>query len=118
MANSFMRFQRKKDRIRAKLKKISDRNRLSVFRSNKHIYAQIIDDSKSETLVFVSSLDKEIKQENKSNCNKDFAVKVANLLIKKAKEKNIKEVAFDRGGRKYHGVIKTFADEVRKELVF
>lgn len=113
-----LKFKRRKDRVRSKLKRVSDRNRLSVFKSGRHIYAQIIDDANSRTLVSASTLDKEIRSEAKSNCNIEFAVKVGKLLAKRAAKKSITTVAFDKGGNKYHGVIKALADEARKELQF
>ena len=111
-------FRKRRDRVRIKLRRISDRNRLSVFKSGRHIYAQIIDDSTSKTLVSASTLDKEIRKPAKSNCNLEFAVKVGKLLADRAEEKSIKLVAFDKGGHRYHGVIKALADEARKKLQF
>jgi large subunit ribosomal protein L18 len=111
-------FRKRRDRVRIKLRKVSSRNRLSVFKSGRHIYAQIIDDSTSRTLVSASTLDKEIRKVNKSNCNIEFAVKVGKLLAERAVKKSIKLVAFDKGGHKYHGVVKALADEARKELQF
>lgn len=111
-------FRKRRDRVRTKLRRVSDRNRLSVFKSGRHIYAQIIDDSTSKTLVAASTLDKSIRKLAKSNCNIEFAVKVGKLLADRAEEKSIKLVAFDKGGHKYHGVIKALADEARKKLQF
>lgn len=111
-------FRKRRDRVRTKLRKVSDRNRLSVFKSGRHIYAQIIDDSTSKTLVAASTLDKSIRKPAKSNCNIKFAIKVGKLLADRAEEKSIKLVAFDKGGHKYHGVIKALADEARKKLQF
>ncbi len=111
-------FRRRRDRVRIKLRKVSDRNRLSVFKSGRHIYAQIIDDSTSRTLVSASTLDKEVRKPAKSNCNVEFAVKVGKLLAERAAKKSIKLVAFDKGGYKYHGVVKALADEARKKLQF
>ena len=111
-------FRKRRDRVRAKLRKISDRKRLSVFKSGRHIHAQIIDDSTSKTLVSASTLDKEIRQPNKSNCNIEFAIKVGKLLADRAEKESIKQVAFDKGGHKYHGVVKALADEARKKLQF
>jgi large subunit ribosomal protein L18 len=111
-------FQKRKERVRIKLKKVSDRNRLSVFKSGQHIYAQIIDDATARTLVSASTLDKEIRKLNKSNCNVENAIKVGKLIGERAAKKAIKLVAFDKGGHKYHGVIKALADEARKNLNF
>ncbi len=98
-------------RVRAKIHGIKDRPRLCIFKSNKHIYAQIIDDKKGRTLVFASDL--EIK-DSKKDKKTDLAQKVGQLIAEKAKEKKIKKVVFDRGGFKYHGRVKTLADEARK----
>ncbi len=98
-------------RIRAKIKGTKERPRLSVFRSLKHIYAQIIDDEKGETLVSASDL--EIKTDTKMS-KKELAQKVGELIAKKAKEKGITKVVFDRGGFKYHGRIKELAEKARE----
>ena len=105
--------ERKKFRIRKKLKSVSnDRFRLSVSRSAKNISAQIIDDAKNITLVSASSIDKEIKGQKKNKS--ELSSIVAELLAKKASEKNIKKVYFDRGVFKYHGRVKIFAETLRK----
>ena len=105
---------KKKFRVRNKVKKVSgpDRFRLSVFRSSKNISAQIFDDIKNITLLSVSSIEKDIKnmKVNKSDLSKIVAEKMA----KKAQEKKIKKIYFDRGKYKYHGRIKIFADTLRK----
>ncbi len=101
------------EKIRYKLKKISDRMRLSVFKSNSHIYAQIIDDKKGFTLASSSSLDNKIK-EKKLN-RKELAEKIGSEIAKKSISKGIKEVAFDRGKYRYHGLIKILAEAARKE---
>jgi len=104
---------RKRYRIRKKLKKVSnDRYRLSISRSSKNISAQIIDDIKNITLVSASSNDKEIKASKKNKS--ELSTIVAEILAKKANEKNIKRVYFDRGIFKYHGRVKLFADTLRK----
>lgn len=118
MTSNNQSFVRRKQRVRTKLKKVSDRYRLSVFKSGKHVYAQIIDDANSKTLVSASTLDKEIRQTAKSNCNIEFAIKVGKLLADRAEKESIKLVAFDKGGHRYHGVIKALADEARKKLQF
>ena len=99
-------------RVRNKLKKVSTRNRLSVFRSNNHIYAQIIDDSKGITLASASTLEKgDIDNNNKKELAKIVGKKIAERCI----AKGIKEVAFDKGKYKYHGLIKILADSARTE---
>ena len=107
--------ERKKYRVRNKLKKVSqkDRFRLSVSRSTKNISAQIIDDVKNITLVSASSIEKEIKLQNKTKT--ELSTAVADLLAKKAQDKNITKVYFDRGIYKYHGRIKMFAEALRKK---
>ena len=105
--------ERKRFRVRKKLKKVStDRYRLSVSRSSKNISAQIIDDTKNITLVSASSIDKEIKGQKKSKS--EISTIVAQLLAKKANEKKIKKIYFDRGIFKYHGRVKIFAETLRK----
>ena len=105
--------ERKRFRVRKKLKKISnDRYRLSVSRSSKNISAQIIDDVKNITLVSASSIDKEIKGQKKNKS--ELSTIVAEILAKKANEKNIKKIYFDRGIYKYHGRVKLFAETLRK----
>ena len=106
--------ERKKFRVRNKLKKIStkDRYRLSVNRSTKNISAQIIDDKNNITLVSASSNSKDIKSMKKNK--KELSTLVAEELAKKAKDKKITKVYFDRGIYKYHGRVKLLADELRK----
>ena len=105
--------ERKRFRVRKKLKNVSkDRFRLSVSRSTKNISAQIIDDVKNITLVSASSIDKEIKDQKKNKS--ELSTIVAEKLAKKANEKNIKKIYFDRGIYKYHGRVKIFAETLRK----
>lgn len=101
---------KRKKRIRAKIFGIEERPRLAVFRSHKYIYAQLIDDKKGHTLVSVFS--KEINSDNKLN-NVQEAEEVGKLLAKKAQDKKIKTVVFDRRGYKYHGRVKALADGAR-----
>ena len=103
----------RKQRVRYKTKRVSNRNRLSVFRSNNHIYAQLIDDSKGTTLASSSSVEKIIKDMNLSR--KETAEEIGKAIAKKILSKGIKEVAFDRGKYKYHGLIKILADSARSE---
>ena len=105
---------RKKLRVRNKLKKVSgkDRFRLSVSRSTKNISAQIIDDVNKVTLVSASSIEKNIKDQKKSKS--ELSTLVAESLAKKAQEKKITKVYFDRGIYKYHGRVKIFAETLRK----
>ena len=103
----------RKDRVRYKTKKVSKRNRLSVFRSNNHLYAQLIDDSKGITLASSSSLEKTIK--DKKLQRKEIAELIGKNIAKKIISKGIDKVAFDRGKYKYHGLIKILAEAARSE---
>jgi len=107
--------KRKVFRVRNNLKKVSKkgRYRLSVSRSSKNISAQIIDDSNNITILSASSKDKSIKTLNKKN-KTELSQVVAESLAKKALEKKITKIYFDRGFYKYHGRVKTFADKLRK----
>ena len=107
--------KRKRFRVSNKVKKVSskDRFRLSIFRSSKNITAQIIDDFKNITLLSASSVEKDIKSGAKVN-KTDLSKIVAEKLAKKAQEKKITKIFFDRGIYKYHGRIKVFADVLRK----
>lgn len=99
-------------RVRAKLSGTAARPRLNVFRSSKHIYAQLIDDVNGVTLASASTLDKEVSVESAGNV--DAAVKVGELVAKRAVEKGITAVVFDRGGYLYHGRVKALADAARE----
>src|SRR5688572_18320421 len=101
-------------RIRKKLAGTQARPRLCVFRSNKHIYAQIVDDAKGSTLTAASSLDAEAKKEIKSGSNIAAAKAVGKIVAKRAIEKGIENVLFDRGGYIYHGRVKALADAARE----
>lgn len=96
--------------IRAKIIGSADKPRLCVFRSNSHIYAQLIDDKNSKTIVSVKDLELGLKKKNKM----EIAKEVGLALAKKAVEKKIKEVIFDRGGYKYHGRVKILAEGARE----
>ena len=87
--------------------------RLSVFRSSKHIYAQVIDDSKGVTLAAASSLDKELKDQLKSGADKSAAEQVGKLVAERAKKAGLEKVVFDRGGYMYHGRVKALAEAAR-----
>ena len=106
---------RKKFRVRNKIKKVApkDRFRLSISRSAKNISAQIIDDTKKVTLLSASSIEKDLKSSDKIN-KTELSKLVAEKLAKKAQEKNITKIYFDRGSYKYHGRIKAFADTLRE----
>lgn len=104
--------QKRHARVRAKLSGTEARPRLNVFRSSKHIYAQLIDDVKGVTLASASTLDKEIGTEATSNA--EAAQKVGELIAKRAVEKGYKAVVFDRGGYLFHGRVKALADAARE----
>ena len=106
---------RKKFRVTNKVKKVSspDRFRLSISRSSKNIFAQIIDDVKNITLVSCSSIEKDIRSMDKVNKTEVSKI-VAEKLAKKAQEKKISKIFFDRGVYKYHGRVKVFAETLRK----
>ena len=104
---------RRKASVRRSVKAAAgDRKRLSVHRSGKHIYAQVIDDVKGLTLASASSLEKDMRA--KSGANVDAAKAVGMLVAKRAVEKGVKDVVFDRGGYRYHGRIKALGDAARE----
>ena len=105
-------YKKRSQRIRKKLKKVnSERFRLTIFRSSRNISAQIVDDKNNKTLISATS----VKKNSENKKNKDLSLDVAEMLAKKALEKKITKVYFDRGGYKYHGRIKFFAEALRKK---
>ena len=100
-------------RIRKQLAGSPERPRLAVFRSQSHIYAQVIDDDSGRTLCAASSLDKELKGRMKRGSTVDAAKAVGQLIASRAREKGVEAVVFDRGGFQYHGRIKALADAAR-----
>lgn len=106
-------FERRRARVRRSVKKVANgRPRLSVFRSSKQIYAQIIDDTKGVTLASASTIEKDVKIANGGN--KDAAAAVGKLIAERAIAAGIKEVVFDRGGYIYHGRVQALADAARE----
>ena len=103
--------QRRHMRVRRKISGTAERPRLCVYRSNSNIYAQIIDDVAGNTLVAASTLDKEIKTKH---ANKEAAKELGTLIAKRATDKKIVDVVFDRGGYIYHGVVKELAEAARE----
>ena len=103
--------ERRHLRVRKKISGTAETPRLCVFRSNNNVYAQIIDDEKQTTLVSASTLDKEVKTKKS---NKEAAKEVGALIAKRAMEKNITNVVYDRGGYIYHGVVKELAEAARE----
>jgi len=113
MATVKARTERRKATVRRAIKEAATgRARLTVFRSSKHIYAQVIDDLKGSTVAAASSLEKDMR--SKTGANVDAAKAVGKLVAQRAVEKGVKEVVFDRGGYRYHGRIKALADAARE----
>ena len=108
--NRKMERARRHARVRRKISGTAERPRLCVYRSNTNLYVQVIDDVAGKTLVSASTLDKEVKTKY---ANKEAAKEVGALIAKRALEKNIKDVVFDRGGYIYHGVVKELAEAAR-----
>ena len=106
---------RRHHRVRLRVYGTPDRPRMNVFRSNAHLYAQVIDDTTGKTLVSASTLDKEIKGKVKSGVNLAAAVAVGRLVAERALKANLKAVVFDRGGYRFHGRIKALAEASRKK---
>jgi large subunit ribosomal protein L18 len=109
-----IRQHRRQLRVRKRLFGTTERPRLAVFRSLKHIYAQIIDDSAGRTLVAASTAEEDVRSQVKSGGNKQAAEVVGTMLGKRATEKGINRVAFDRRHYKYHGRVQALADAARK----
>lgn len=106
---------RRAGRVRSKLaKRSSTRPRLSVFRSSKHIYAQVIDDVAGRTVAAASSLDKELREALKTGADTTAASKIGEIVAKRALEAGVTEVVFDRGSYRYHGRVKALADAARE----
>lgn len=106
---------RRKERIRSKLRKVSSgKPRLTVHRTNKYLYVQVIDDVKSVTLAAASSIETAAKADLKSSSNLDAAKLVGKLIAERATKAGIKEVVFDRSGYRFHGRIKAIADTARE----
>ena len=106
--------KRRHHRVRLKVKGIDSRPRLCVFRSLNQIYAQIVDDSQGHTLASASTLDSEIRNDKAGKSKTDKAALVGTMIAERAKNKKIDQVAFDRGGYKYHGRVKALAEAARQ----
>jgi len=104
---------KRRRRVRRKVIGTAERPRLNLRLSNQHIYAQIIDDTEGKTLLAVTSLSKDVRDQ-KLKPNTNGAIELGKLIGEKAKAANIEQVVFDRGGRRYHGVVKSFADAARE----
>jgi large subunit ribosomal protein L18 len=109
-----IRRERRQRRVRAQVAGTGARPRLNVFRSNRHIFAQIIDDSKGHTLVAASTLDADVRAQAAQLKKKDEAKAVGKLLAQRALQQGLKQVVFDRGGYQYHGRVKSLAEGARE----
>lgn len=105
---------KKHRRMRSRLEGTTNRPRLAVFRSNNHMYAQIIDDTVGNTIASASTIEKELKSEIEKTNNVDAAARVGTLVAKRAIEKGIEKVVFDRGGYLYQGKVQALADAARE----
>ena len=115
MASAKDLFQRRQSRARAKLLRTAGgKPRLSVFRSGRHIYAQVIDDVAGRTLAAASTLDKDVRGALKTGADKAAAARVGSLIAERAKAKGVDRVVFDRGGYLFHGRVKALADAARE----
>ncbi|GAA3411917.1 50S ribosomal protein L18 [Paenibacillus hodogayensis] len=101
-------------RVRKKIKGTQERPRLNIFRSSKHMYAQLVDDINGVTIASASTQDKELKEQVENGGNTEAAQKVGSLVAQRAKEKGIDKVVFDRGGYLYHGRVQALADAARE----
>ncbi len=114
MTNTFQN-RKRAQKVRYKIRSVSDgRPRLSIFRSNKNIHAQVIDDVKGVTIASASTVDKELKGKVKIGSNVEAAKAVGELVAKRAKAARVEQVVFDRGGFVYHGRVKALADAARE----
>jgi large subunit ribosomal protein L18 len=106
--------RRRHNRIRRYVTGTPERPRLSVFRSNQHIYAQVIDDTQHQTLVSASTLDADLREKLDNSANCDASAEVGKLIAKRLLEKGVSKVVFDRGGNLYHGRVKALAEAARE----
>jgi large subunit ribosomal protein L18 len=105
---------RRHRRVRRKVSGSAERPRLAVFRSNQHIYVQVIDDNLQHTLAAASTLESAVKSEVKSGATCEASVEIGKLIAQRAREKGISKVVFDRGGNLYHGRVKALAEAARE----
>ncbi|MBD2460740.1 50S ribosomal protein L18 [Oscillatoria sp. FACHB-1407] len=106
--------RRRHGRIRRSVLGTTERPRLAVFRSNQHIYAQVIDDSRHHTLVAASTLEPELRQQLETGSNCEASAQIGKLIAERSLQQGIKQVVFDRGGNLYHGRVKALADAARE----
>lgn len=115
MGISASKSDKRKGRVRKKLQRASTgRPRLSVFRSSKHIYAQIIDDKAGRTVASASSIEKDLREKIKTGADSDAAATIGKLIAERAKDAGVKDVVFDRGSYLYHGRVKALAEAARE----
>ena len=115
MANSKQAFERRRDRVRRSIRKAAGgRPRLSIFRSSKQIYAQIIDDAEGHTIASASTIEKDLKGSLKTGADVAAAAAVGKLVAERAVAAGVKQVVFDRGGYMYHGRVTALADAARE----
>jgi large subunit ribosomal protein L18 len=114
MSQARNQIDRRKARVRRNLRSVSSRPRLSVFRSSKHIYAQVIDDTHGLTVASASSIDKELQGKLPKGTDVDAAMAVGKLVASRAIAAGVTDVVFDRGGYVYHGRVKALADAARE----
>lgn len=115
MANKLELFERRRDRTRYRLRKLAGgRPRLSVFRSNRHIYAQVIDDTAGRTLAAASTVEMDVRGRVPKGGDKEAAKVVGQLIAERAQQAGITDVVFDRGGYRYHGRVQALADAARE----
>jgi large subunit ribosomal protein L18 len=107
--------KRVRKRIRKKISGTAERPRVFVFKSNRYIYTQVINDEKSEVLISASTLEKDFREKHKNHKNLETSQVLGEILAKRLKEKKIKKIIFDRGIYPYHGRIKALAEGIRKE---
>ena len=113
--NSKKLFERRKRRTRFNVKRLSKgKPRLSVFRSGKHVYAQVIDDGEGRTLAAASSIDKDLRAKLKTGADKEAAATVGRVVAERAVKAGVSQVVFDRGGYQYHGRVKALAEAARE----
>jgi large subunit ribosomal protein L18 len=106
--------RRRHRRVRKTVNGTAERPRLAIFRSNNHIYAQIIDDTAQHTLAAASTLDPDLREKLESSANKEASAAVGTLVARRALERGIEQVVFDRGGNLYHGRVRALAEAARE----
>jgi len=106
--------QRRRFRVRKRLRGTAERPRLSVYRSHKHVYAQLIDDASGKTIAAASSVDKDLRSDLRYGGNKDAAQQVGRVIAERAKAAGVQRVAFDRGSFQYHGRVESLAQAARE----